>query len=90
MNYRQWKKNYKKQHGYNPPLEVDKRKQAKLVRKYMREYAKIDYGQLASNFVKAVQQIVKEIKPAIAHMCDILATEFTNVAKNLRDEENEE
>ncbi len=23
MNYRQWKKNYKKRHGYNPPLEAD-------------------------------------------------------------------
>ena len=30
MNYRQWKKNYKKKHGCNPPLEVDKRKQAEL------------------------------------------------------------
>lgn len=26
MNYRQWKKNYKKQHGYNPPANEDKRK----------------------------------------------------------------
>lgn len=29
MNYRQWKKNYKKRHGHNPPLEADKRQQAK-------------------------------------------------------------
>ena len=27
MKYRQWKKNYKKLHGVNPPLELDKRKQ---------------------------------------------------------------
>ena len=26
MNYRQWKKNYKKQHGHNPPANEDKRK----------------------------------------------------------------
>lgn len=26
MNYRQWKKNYKKRHGINPPLELDRRK----------------------------------------------------------------
>ena len=37
MNYRQWKKNYKKAHGYNPPLEADKRKQAKLARKTLKE-----------------------------------------------------
>lgn len=28
MNYRQWKKSYKKRHGYNPPLEADKRQAA--------------------------------------------------------------
>lgn len=25
MNHRQWKKNYKKQHGHNPPIEADKK-----------------------------------------------------------------
>ena len=30
MKYRQWKKNYKKKHGVNPPLELDKRKQRRL------------------------------------------------------------
>lgn len=29
MNYRQWKKAYKKEHGYNPPVAEDKRKQRK-------------------------------------------------------------
>ena len=33
MNYRQWKKNYKKVHGCNPPIEVDSRKQVKAIRK---------------------------------------------------------
>jgi len=28
VKYRQWKKNYKKKHGVNPPLELDKRKPA--------------------------------------------------------------
>ncbi len=32
MKYRQWKKNYKKKHGVNPPLELDKRKQRRLAR----------------------------------------------------------
>lgn len=36
MNYRQWKKSYKKRHGYNPPLEADKRQQAKALKKAMR------------------------------------------------------
>lgn len=29
MNHRQWKKNYKKQYGYNPPAYMDKRKRRK-------------------------------------------------------------
>lgn len=29
MNYRQWKKAYKKEHGYNPSIAEDKRKQRK-------------------------------------------------------------
>lgn len=32
MNYRQWKKNYKKRHGHNPPIEADKRQRAKAAR----------------------------------------------------------
>ena len=28
MNYRQWKKNYKKRHGVNPPASIDKRKRS--------------------------------------------------------------
>lgn len=30
MNYRQWKKNYKKLHGYNPLVKDDRRKRAKV------------------------------------------------------------
>lgn len=29
MKYRQWKKNYKKRYGVNPPASIDKRKQRK-------------------------------------------------------------
>lgn len=36
MKYRQWKKNYKKLHGVNPPLELDKRKQRRLAKRQSR------------------------------------------------------
>lgn len=32
MKYRQWKKNYKKRYGVNPPPEIDKRKRRKEAR----------------------------------------------------------
>ena len=38
--HRQWKKNYKKKHGVNPPLELDKRKQRRLARKMARQINK--------------------------------------------------
>ena len=37
MKYRQWKKNYKKSHGVNPPLELDKRKQCRLAKKTIKK-----------------------------------------------------
>jgi single-strand DNA-binding protein len=40
VKYRQWKKNYKKKHGVNPPLELDKRKQRRLARKMARQINK--------------------------------------------------
>lgn len=40
MNYRQWKKRYKKLHGVNPPLELDKRKQRRLAKNVKAQTAK--------------------------------------------------
>lgn len=37
MKYRQWKKNYKKKYGANPPFELDKRKQRRYARKMARQ-----------------------------------------------------
>ena len=37
MKYRQWKKNYKKKYGANPPFELDKRKQRRYERKMARQ-----------------------------------------------------
>lgn len=41
MNYRQWKKKYKKLHGYNPLVKDDRRKRAKvepILRNMRREF----------------------------------------------------
>ena len=50
MNYRQWKKNYKKIHGYNPPLKDDKRKQAKVIRKNLNDISYYDFGNAVNGF----------------------------------------
>lgn len=61
MNYRQWKKNYKKRHGYNPPLEADKQQRAKVLKKAMR-----NTSVTINDITAAVQNIGDAITRAIA------------------------
>ena len=72
MNYRQWKKNHKKQHGYNPPMEEDKRKQRKA----------------ASKVIPALSETLKNMVPilreGIAIYFETLSKASAQVAKNLR------
>lgn len=53
MNYRQWKKNYKKRHGHNPPIEADKRQQEKATR---------NTRVTANDIVAAIQNLADGIK----------------------------
>lgn len=73
MNYRQWKKNYKKKHGHNPTLEEDKRKQCKVVRAALKalpramENIATALSNIAQAFIKAAETI-KDIK--IPNYCE--------------------
>lgn len=78
MKYRQWKKNYKKKHGVNPPLELDKRKQRRLARKMAR--------QINKTLAAALNRWVQSIKPALATLCENMAAAFSNAAAGLREE----
>lgn len=79
MKYRQWKKNYKKKHGVNPPLELDKRKQRRLARKMARQINK-------TLPTAAINSWVQSIKPALATLCENVAAAFSNMAAGLREE----
>lgn len=74
MNYRQWKKEYKKQHGVNPPFEEDKRQRIKLLRKKLLRKnilqtamrTNIDSIQAAFERInKAFAQIIKDISAGL-------------------------
>ena len=78
MKYRQWKKNYKKKHGVNPPLELDKRKQRRLARKMAR--------QINKTLPTAINRWAQSIKPALATLCENAAAVFSNAAAGLREE----
>jgi hypothetical protein len=80
MNYRQWKKNYKKRHGVNPPISADKRKQRKLVAKAFVAFANADFSAAVN---KAVANMVKALAKAmrtLGESADNAGTAFKNVA----------
>lgn len=72
MRYRQWKKNYKKKHGCNPPLEVDKRKQSKVARKALKQISMAD-----------LDDICKRIVNGLANGFKVLGEAFTNAGNSL-------
>ena len=84
MKYRQWKKNYKKKHGVNPPLELDKRKQRRLARKRARQINKT--LSTAETLTAAINCWAQSIKPALATLCENVAAAFSNMAAGLREE----
>ena len=72
MNYRQWKKHYKKVHGYNPPLADNKRQQLKLLKKTLRQAKHINIPELAKGIVNA-----------LSNAFVIIGEAFTNVGKSI-------
>lgn len=92
MKYRQWKKNYKKKHGVNPPLDLDKRKQRRLARKMARQINKTlptaaeTLAAAAEILAAALNRWVQSIKPALATLCENATAAFSNAAAGLREE----
>lgn len=75
MNYRQWKKKYKKVHGYNPPLEEDKRKQKKVVKNGLKQIKPED-----------IKNMVNVLINGFSNAFRIIGEYFINAANNLKTE----
>ena len=73
MNYRQWKKNYKKQHGYNPPISEDKRKQAKL----MAQQLTVTLPEIT----EAMKKFVPALFRALAEASETLSKGFASTSR---------
>ena len=69
MNYRQWKKSYKKRRGYNPPLESDKRQQAKALKKAMRN----------------TNTTINDITAAVQNMGDVITRAIARIYRGISD-----
>lgn len=77
MNYRQWKKRYKKQHGYNPPIEEDKRKRARLAAQQL--------SISRPEITEAINNIVPAFYRALASACETISNSFASAGRTFGD-----
>lgn len=84
MKYRQWKKNYKKKYGANPPFELDKRKQRRYARKMARQI-NITLPTMMETLTKEIDGWMKSLKSALATMCESMAITLNDTAGRLRE-----
>lgn len=89
MNHRQWKKNYKKRYGYNPPAYIDKRKRRKARAQQSLPCAGISVEQITRaivTFTEAVFTTAGDICDALAQMFSRQAQAFNAVADQYKDD----
>ena len=84
MNYRQWKKKYKKLHGVNPPLELDKRKQRRLARKAVKTISNIDISAVATRAAEVITNAAAAFMRGLGGAFDSAGTVCRNVADNIQ------
>lgn len=84
MKYRQWKKNYKKRYGVNPPPEIDKRKRRKQVARALNALAYADLIKAAEKATDTITNVIAEFMRALGRGCDTAGTVFRNAADAIK------
>lgn len=84
MNYRQWKKRYKKLHGVNPPLKLDKRRQRRLARKAVKTIGCVDFAAVATRAAEAITNAAAAFMRGLGGAFDSAGTVCRNVADNIQ------
>lgn len=84
MKYRQWKKNYKKLHGVNPPLELDKRKQRRLAKKALKTISSVSIAEVANRAAKVLTNAFASVMRGLGGAFDTAGTVCRNVADNVQ------
>ena len=79
MRYRQWKKNYKKRYGVNPPASIDKRKRHRQTARAANVLANADLG-------AALNRVTESIINGLANAMRVFApaTEQAQLLEMLR------
>lgn len=84
MRYRQWKKNYKKRYGVNPPVSIDKRKRRRQAARAVNVLANADLdaalGMVAESIVNGLANAMRALGGAF----DTAGTVCRNAADNVQ------
>ena len=78
MNYRQWKKKFKKEHGRNPYITEDKRKRNKAAAAAL---SNIDWAALYDGMQQAINRLAPALFSAVATFSKALSAAFGNAAE---------
>lgn len=74
MKYRQWKKNYKKRYGVNPPASIDKRKQRKAAARAIKALAKVDFMESIGRAAETITGAMANLMRALGNGMDAAGT----------------
>lgn len=84
MKYRQWKKNYKKRYGVNPPASIDKRKRRKMAARAVNVLAKADLGAALNRAAESIVNGIANAMRVFGNACDGAGTAFRNAADRMQ------
>lgn len=78
MKYRQWKKNYKKRYGINPPLEIDRRKRRKQEARAFTALANGDFKKVIIRAAEYIAETFGNVMRSMGNTCDAAGSVFRN------------
>lgn len=84
MNYRKWKKNYKKRYGVNPPASIDKRKRRKQAARAIKALANADLRTMLNGAAERIIDGIANAMRVFGNACDGAGTAFRNAADTLQ------
>lgn len=71
-------------YGVNPPLELDKRKQRRLVKKVIKQISYVDFAAVATRAAEAFTNATATVMRALGGAFDTAGTVCRNVADNVQ------
>ena len=82
MNHRQWKKSYKKRHGYNPPVSEDKRKRNKqMAREFITAYTELDLSRELAKMLAAAGETIADIFDGLSKSMRAAAEYYRDISE---------